>query len=98
MFGKKKNKTPDTEIQIANKGFKAAYATGLLMAVVLLFIKMKHGQPWTDVFAVVTAMITGQNFYAWLKDRTKKDKLMYVGVYLLFTVILVAAYYFDVSK
>lgn len=99
MFGlKKKEKRPDTEIQKLLKGFRAAYIAGLLMAVILLFVKMKHQQPWTDVFAVLTAMVTGQSLYAWFRDRTKKDKLMYVGVYLFFTAILVTAYYFDISK
>ncbi|WP_071132184.1 DUF6442 family protein [Alterileibacterium massiliense] len=98
MLGKNKNKAPESEMQIARKEFKIAYLLGILVASVLVAIKMINRQPWTDSFAILTAMFTGQNFYAWYKDRTKKDKLIYVGLYLFFTILLIATYFLEITK
>lgn len=98
MFGRKKIKANETEVQKVQKGFKAAYFTGILFAAILLTLKMKYKEPWTDTFVVIAAMYTGQHLYDWYRDRSKKDNLIYVVIYLAFTIFLTASYFIDIKK
>lgn len=98
MLFRKKGNVKETEVQKVQKGFKAGYFAGIIVAAIILAIKMIYKQPWTDTFAAIAAIYVGQNFYEWYRDHSKKDKLTFAVTYLLFTILLVASYYIDISK
>lgn len=98
MLFRKKGNVKETEVQKVQKGFKAGYFAGIIVAAIILAIKMIYKQPWTDAFAAIAAIYVGQNFYEWYRDRTKKDKLLYAAIYLFFTILMIVTYYIDISK
>lgn len=98
MFFRKKGNVKETEVQKVQKGFRAAYFSGIIAAAILVALKMIYKQPWTDAFAVIAVMYMGQNLYDWYRDRTKKDKLLYAAIYLFFTILMIVTYYVDISK
>ena len=54
------NRPDEMELQILQAGSRFGMGIGMLICVVLMFVKIAADQPWSDVYATYCAMVAAR--------------------------------------
>jgi hypothetical protein len=89
----KPNRPDEMELQILQAGSRFGMGVGMLVCVVLMFVKMAADQPWSDVYAIYCAMVAAQWGYKYCRLRQRQD-LINTVLWTLVALILLGGYLF----
>lgn len=81
----------EMELQILQTGSRFGMGIGMLVCVVLMFVKMAADQPWSDVYAIYCAMVAAQWGYKYFRLRQRPD-LINTVLWTLVALILLGGY------
>ncbi len=88
---KKPNQLDEMELDILQKGNTIGMLVGLIVCMILMVIKIFCDQPYQDVYAVYCAVVCGQYFYKWSRQR-EKNALVYGLIWGVCAVLLFVVY------
>ena len=81
----------EMELDILQKSGQIGMLVGLVVCLILMWIKMHFNEPYQDIYAVYCSALCGQYLYQWVRQR-EAYKLMCGGIWGAVAVFLFVVY------
>lgn len=95
--GEGKNYPDEMEVQVYQGSNRVAVIVGMVMCLVLMFIKFYAGEPWQDLYCIWSIITGTSHFYRW--NKLKQKSQLICGIMLYSTALMfLAAYLINIFK